>query len=453
MKSEKRISPFDRGGMWIVRRFPALLCGKQGRKLEKRLQLLRTTRESPSLEEYYGKKFSELLKLACLGSLVLGILALSFSGKVSWMKEAVISRPESGAGDLETELQASVQGGETIAVPVTIGARKLSDQEAEALFAEISVELETCILGENESLQEVRSSLKLPESFANGLVEAKWEVDPPEYMDSTGSFLQEVPQSGVEASLWVTLKYEEKEQIQEIPVCFLPPLKSLEEQQADRLQELVQEANEKNPQEETVSLPESLEGLAVQWGKQNFNPLIPGVFLFLIGLFYIYQKDDRKLEEEEKQRSRQMVLDYPVILYKMSMLLGAGMSIKGAFSRIAFHYRNQESPKIRYAYEEMLLACYEMQNGVGEAAAYEHFGQKCQDMRYLKFGSLLSQNLKKGSEGLAGLLEAEARSGMEERKNLARKLGEEAGTKLLLPMMLMLVLVMVILMVPALISF
>jgi len=42
---------------------------------------------------------------------------------------------------------------------------------------------------------------------------------------------------------------------------------------------------------------------------------------------------------------------------------------------------------------------------------------------------------------------------MEERKSLARKLGEEAGTKLLLPMLLMLILVIVILMVPAILSF
>ncbi len=56
-------------------------------------------------------------------------------------------------------------------------------------------------------------------------------------------------------------------------------------------------------------------------------------------------------------------------------------------------------------------------------------------------------------ERIALLLEQEAENGMEERKSLARKLGEEAGTKLLLPMMLMLILVVVILMVPAVLAF
>ena len=91
--------------------------------------------------------------------------------------------------------------------------------------------------------------------------------------------------------------------------------------------------------------------------------------------------------------------------------------------------------------------------GVGEATAYEEFGQRCGNLHYLKFGFLLSQDLKKGSAGLVELLEQEAENGMEERKSLARKLGEEAGTKLLLPMMLMLILVVVILMVPAVLAF
>ena len=68
-------------------------------------------------------------------------------------------------------------------------------------------------------------------------------------------------------------------------------------------------------------------------------------------------------------------------------------------------------------------------------------------------GTILAQNLRKGSDGLADLLEAEALRGMEELHQLARKLGEQAGTKLLFPMMLMFGVVLIILMAPALKSF
>ena len=62
---------------------------------------------------------------------------------------------------------------------------------------------------------------------------------------------------------------------------------------------------------------------------------------------------------------------------------------------------------------------------------------------------MLSQNLKKGTKGLAPLLKQEADNAFEERKSLAKRLGEEAGTRMLLPMFLMLAVVLVIIVVPA----
>lgn len=46
-------------------------------------------------------------------------------------------------------------------------------------------------------------------------------------------------------------------------------------------------------------------------------------------------------------------------------------------------------------------------------------------------------------------LQAEMADALEQRKNLALQLGEEAGTKLLLPLFLMLGIIMVMIMVPA----
>lgn len=62
---------------------------------------------------------------------------------------------------------------------------------------------------------------------------------------------------------------------------------------------------------------------------------------------------------------------------------------------------------------------------------------------------MISQNLRKGSTNLAQLLTEEAKEAFENRKHMARKLGEKAGTKLLLPMMMILGVMMVIIMVPA----
>ena len=67
--------------------------------------------------------------------------------------------------------------------------------------------------------------------------------------------------------------------------------------------------------------------------------------------------------------------------------------------------------------------------------------------------ALLSQNVKKGTTDILKLLEQESQSAFEQHKNLAKKKGEEAGTKLLFPMILMLMTVMAMLMFPAIVSF
>ena len=74
---------------------------------------------------------------------------------------------------------------------------------------------------------------------------------------------------------------------------------------------------------------------------------------------------------------------------------------------------------------------------------------RCGLASYRKFGSMLSQNLRKGTKGMADLLKKEAADAFEDRKNRARKLGEEAGTKLLGPMFMMLAVVIVIIVIPA----
>jgi hypothetical protein len=67
--------------------------------------------------------------------------------------------------------------------------------------------------------------------------------------------------------------------------------------------------------------------------------------------------------------------------------------------------------------------------------------------------ALLVQNLRKGDQRLLATLEREAESAFEERKRNARVQGEEAATKLLIPMALMLLIVLVLLIVPACMSF
>ena len=92
---------------------------------------------------------------------------------------------------------------------------------------------------------------------------------------------------------------------------------------------------------------------------------------------------------------------------------------------------------------------HEMENGISEARAYERFGKRCRLLPYMRLSGVLVQNLQKGAKGALVLLEQEALAAFAERKETAKKRGEEAGTKLLLPMFGLLGIVLVIVMAPA----
>ena len=161
-------------------------------------------------------------------------------------------------------------------------------------------------------------------------------------------------------------------------------------------------------------------------------------------------------QRKEQERREQLLKQYPDMVSKISLLLGAGMTLSSAWERIVLNYQRkleQQHTKPEEVYEQMLAAYREMQDGVGELKVYERFGERCNTPQYRKFSMLVTQNLRKGAAGLRQSLEKEVADAFALRKNLAKKAGEEAGTKILLPMMLMLCIVMVIILVPAFLTF
>ena len=72
----------------------------------------------------------------------------------------------------------------------------------------------------------------------------------------------------------------------------------------------------------------------------------------------------------------------------------------------------------------MTVACNEMKSGISEAKAYERFGRRCEHTCYIRLGTILSGSLQKSSEGMTKLLLDEAAEAMEDRRQLAKKMGE-----------------------------
>ena len=96
---------------------------------------------------------------------------------------------------------------------------------------------------------------------------------------------------------------------------------------------------------------------------------------------------------------------------------------------------------------------YQITSGKAEGEAYEEFGRRCGLQPYMKLSGMLIQNRKEGMKNINQMMGVEMAAAFEERKNLAKRRGEEAGTKLLAPLFLMLGVVMVMVMVPAMLAF
>ena len=101
-----------------------------------------------------------------------------------------------------------------------------------------------------------------------------------------------------------------------------------------------------------------------------------------------------------------------------------------------------------WLYREMKYTRIQMESGVPEIQAYLEFGQRMELQQYKKFSQLLIQYIKRHD----GKYRQEAAEAEKQRRDLAKQLGETAGTKLLMPMMLLLIIVLLIVMVPAFLS-
>ena len=181
----------------------------------------------------------------------------------------------------------------------------------------------------------------------------------------------------------------------------------------------------------------------------NWRGIFLLVFLFILYFLYpLYQQE--KIKEHENKRKEQLLRDFPEIVSQMALLCGAGMTIPKAWERIVKNYlEKRHHQEGRPAYEAMERAYMRMCSKVPEQECYELFAEECKIAEYLKFASLLVQNARKGTKGMTSLLNMETRQALEERRRRARIKGEEAGTKLLLPMFFLLAIVLVMIIVPA----
>lgn len=365
-----------------------------------------------------------------------------------------IRREGYGGDDRQYELYVDGILEEPFPLTVEVGAKRYTEEGAEQVFRQIMDGMEERIRGENPSLAEVRSPLTLPSRLEEYGVRIRWSSSNPDVLDSFGRIQDGAGdiREGILVSLNLQLTAGEYRREYELPVRILPPEHTPEQMLADGFVREIRRRNEASQTTDTLFLPEVYEGKELRYrsaGETGYG-ILPLLGVILAALCFLKEQADEK--ERGKIRERELLLDYPELLSKLMVFLGAGMTVRGAWERLVTDYEAAVlagRQRRRTAYEEMGQTWHQLQSGMPEGAAYREFGKRCRLQPYLKLSSLLEQNRKTGSKNLRAILQAEMTDAFEQRKNLARRLGEEAGTKLLLPLFLMLGIVMVMIMVPA----
>lgn len=158
-------------------------------------------------------------------------------------------------------------------------------------------------------------------------------------------------------------------------------------------------------------------------------------------LFYAM---DKQLDEKVKKRRRDIQIELPEFINKLVLLVNAGMTVSGAVEKIV-----KENRKDTVFYRELGIVFNAINSGDSEIRAYEEFARRCRVHEVTMFAATLVQNLRKGNDQLVTVLKLQANACWESRKNVAKKLGEEASTKLIFPMMLIFAAILIMIMSPA----
>lgn len=394
--------------------------------------------------------------LCVAGAILCFLLAEWVSGMEDIGKLGYIRRNSYGEGQAEYGLWVEGLSEEPLPVQILVEERAYGKEEANAVFDDIMAGIGERIAGDNPGLLTVRTDLDLITWIPEHGVNIRWSSDNPDLLDSFGRIkTQYIPEEGVSCWLTAQLRTGEHQETYELEIRLYPPLMTEGEAMAARLQQELEELDQKGQTEEVFWLPEEFQGKQLHYRNQedshNEILLILGVVLAIL----CYAKDQEAAQKQKKKRDRELMADYADIVFKLLVYIGAGMTVLRTWEQLVLDYEkrlNGGRTSPRAAYEELAFTLRQIQSGVSEGQAYAEFGKRCGLQPYLKLSSLLEQNRKTGTKNLRHLLEAEMAEAWEQQKNMARRAGEEAGTKLLAPLFLMLAVVMVIIMVPAMLS-
>lgn len=444
------LTPFYKMAMYLYKRISCRLPGLfSGAAVESDLQQLYPGEAKEFMKtSYYVKKGAVSLAIILMGTLFAAAVKYNAQRGKILGESGKIARGDYGEEAKEIDLWAKY-GKAKFGFRLKVEPLLLAREQAEALFDDFLELMPQYILGENEDLQNVRCDLLLEEGYGDFPIYVEWVSDRPDILGDDG-FVAAVGQPET-AVLQARLSYGKYHREEEIAVRLVPQLLTEEELLYAQLEEALREAQENSLEQEEWALPAAWRGETLSWKQEVEDDSVLLWAAAMAAAAAVYFISDKDLHNRLEKRKEEIRREYPELVHKLALFIGAGMTVRGAFQKIAGDYEagRRNGSRASPAYEEMLYTCRQMRSGVSEGASYERFGRRIGLQEYIRLSALLMQNLKRGNKALLERLRDEAETAASEQLRQGKKQGEEAGTKLLVPMVLMLAVVMAVIMIPA----
>lgn len=171
------------------------------------------------------------------------------------------------------------------------------------------------------------------------------------------------------------------------------------------------------------------------------------ILLLLAGLVFalpvvLWQELGSKI----KKRHEAFITELPTFMHKLSLLIAAGETVRRAWIRAGIADADRGKHPL---YEELMKTSNELSQGIPFSKALEDLHRRCGIHEMSTLATTVLMNYRRGGEMFALALQDASRLMMERKYAVVRTRGEEASTKLLLPMMFMLFAVMTIVAAPA----
>lgn len=396
---------------------------------------------------YFLKHISLFLYTYLVFQIIFLITVVSCQRNQDIISGYYIEKNDIGGEQKQIDVQADI-GGLKKDTEIVIPERKYNEKEIVIQAEKVKKHIYDKYLGANKSADNIRKDLCLIKKMKGSMFNISWLSSNESVVTTDGKVNSRKITTPEDVEITAVLKYEQYKEKIKFNITVMPVKKTREESAWEQWEKAFEKSVDETKSFRYLRLPDKVNKLSVTYSVDKYNRLwqIAGIMalMFIIVPFASESISKSRLTERDKQ----LKLAYPEMIEKFILLINAGLPVKSAWIRIAETQCDKEI-KSGYLMEEMLLTRHQMENGLSEEKAYEMFGRRIGLLPYMKFCTLLVQNLKKGTADLIKILEYESADVFSERKENAKILGEEASTRLLMPMMIMMVIIFAIILYAA----